>query len=588
MASSQQGPSPKRRWIFRPAFLLVIWGLLALLLVINGIYEAKRLKDNLHQMLFDEGAAIIAGLEKGAQSIFASWAAMEAFPEASALLFPSSLNPLALDDSVVDLVLDTAFQVDQELGNLPPQESQLAKITKSWHFSVLKLITPHQTFIYQNPKASSSLDDSFYRALLEGKATYAIRRSENRERGQMDSLSLAIVRKAGEGILALQVEEPAIRLFRRTVVLQGLIEEWKGRGEINYINFQGEDLEVWADTSPEKIGKKEEDTFLLKLLIKDAQQPKARNRREQKIFEIAKLVTLDPKTMAIIRVGLSTNRVDQIMEADLRNLILFSLLLLAFGGLGIVIVSRMENRHLARVREMEEKVRQSEKLSSLANLAAGVAHEIRNPLNAIGMAIQRLQREFAPSRPESQQEYFHFTEVLRGEVKRVNQIIEQFLFFARPAHLDLQPVQIKDILKDLVLLCKETAEQQKILLVENVSSDLPLLKLDRQRIHEALWNLVTNAIQSMPQGGVIELGAKANKEKTQIVIQVSDTGGGIPAENLGKIFDYYFTTKEKGMGLGLPLAHKIIQGHGGVIEVQSTAGKGTTFRITLPVSEEVE
>jgi signal transduction histidine kinase len=92
----------------------------------------------------------------------------------------------------------------------------------------------------------------------------------------------------------------------------------------------------------------------------------------------------------------------------------------------------MENRHLARVREMEEKVRQSEKLSSQANLAAGVAHEIRNPLNAIGMAIQRLQREFAPSQPESQQEYLHFTEVLRGEVKRVNQIIEQFLFFAGP------------------------------------------------------------------------------------------------------------------------------------------------------------
>jgi signal transduction histidine kinase len=402
----------------------------------------------------------------------------------------------------------------------------------------------------------------------------------------MDSLSLAIVRKAGEGILALQVDEPAIRLFRRRVVLQRLIDEWKGRGEISYITFQGEDLEVWADTSPDKIGKKEEDTFLLKLLVKDDQQPKAQDRGEQGILEIAKLVALDPKTMAIIRVGLSTGRVDQIMEADLRNLLLFSLLLLAFGGVGIAIVSRMENRHLARVREMEEKVRQSERLSSLANLAAGVAHEIRNPLNAIGMAIQRLQREFAPSQPESQQEYLHFTEILRGEVKRVNQIIEQFLFFARPAHLDLQPVQIKDILKDLVLLCKEAADQQKVLLVENVSPDLPLLKLDRQRIHEALWNLMTNAFQSMPQGGTVELGAKANKEKTQVIVQILDTGGGIPAENLGKIFDYYFTTKEKGMGLGLPLAHKIIQEHGGAIEVESIVGKGTTFRITLPIPKE--
>ena len=586
MAFVRKGPEPKRRWIFRPLFLLVIWGLLALLLIINGIYEAKRLKDNLHRMLFDEGEAIIAGLEKSAQSIFASWTAIETFPEASALFFSSPLNPLALDDSVVDLALDTAFQIDQELGNPPIQESQLAKVAKAWHFSVLKLITPHQTFIYQNPKTSSFMDDSFYRPLLEGKAAYAIRRSENKRTGQMDFLSLAIARKAGEGILALQIDEPAIRLFRRTVVLQRLIDEWKGRGEISYITFQGEDLEVWADTSPDKIGKKEEDTFLLKLLIKDDQQPKAQDRGEQGNLEIAKLVALDPKTMAIIRVGLSTGRVDQIMEADLRNILLFSLLLLAFGGVGIAIVSRMENRHLARVREMEEKVRQSERLSSLANLAAGVAHEIRNPLNAIGMAIQRLQREFSPSQPESQREYLHFTEILRGEVKRVNQIIEQFLFFARPAHLDLQPVQIKDILKDLVLLCKEAADQQKVLLVENVSPDLPLLKLDRQRIHEALWNLMTNAFQSMPQGGTVELGAKANKEKTQVIIQISDTGEGIPAENLGKIFDYYFTTKEKGMGLGLPLAHKIIQEHGGAIEVESTAGKGTTFRITLPIPEE--
>ena len=586
MAFLRKGPEPKTHRIFRPLFLLFIWGLLALLLIINGIYEAKRLKDNLHRMLFDEGAAMVAGLEKSAQSIFASWAAMEAFPEASTLLFPSALNPPALDDSVVDLALDIAFQIDQELGDQPPPESQLAKISKTWHFSALKLIAPRQSFIYQNPEANSRMDDSFYRPLQEGKAAYAIRRSEKMETGQMDSLSLAIVRKAGEGILALQVDEPAIRLFRRRVVLQGLIEEWKGRGEISYITFQGEDLEAWADTSPEKIGKKEEDTFLLKLLINDDQQPKAQNRREQGILEIAKLAALDPKTMAIIRVGLSTARIDQIMDADLRNLIFFSLLLLAFGGVGIVIVSRMENRHLARVREMEEKVRQSEKLSSLANLAAGVAHEIRNPLNAIGMAIQRLQREFAPSPPESQQEYLHFTEVLRGEVKRVNQIIEQFLFFARPGHLDLQPVQIKDVLKDLLLLCKEAAEQQKILLVESVNPDLPLLKLDRQRIHEALWNLVTNAFQSMPKGGMVELGARANKEKTQVIIQISDTGGGIPAENLGKIFDYYFTTKEKGMGLGLPLAHKIIQEHGGTIEVASTAGKGTAFRIMLPIPKE--
>lgn len=586
MAFLEKGPEPKKRWIFRPFFLLVIWALLALLLIINGIYEAKRLGDNLRRMLFDEGAAIIAGLEKSAQSIFGSFEAMEALPEASALLFPSSLNPLALDESVVDMVLDIAFQIDRELGNSSVSENELAKIAKAWHFSVLEIVTPRNTIAYQNPRARLPVDDSFYRPLLEGKAAYAIHRSEKKETGQMDSLSLAVSRKAGEGILALQVDEPEIRFFRQRVALQELIEEWKGRGDMSYITFQGEDLEVWADTSPEKIGKKEEDTFLLKVLVKDDQQPTAENRREKKILEVAKLVVLNPKTTALIRVGLSTDRADQILDADRRNVILFSLFLLAFGGAGIAILSRMESRHLARVREMEEKVRQSEKLSSLANLAAGVAHEIRNPLNSIGMAIQRLQREFAPAQPESQQEYLHFTEVLRGEVSRVNQIIEQFLFFARPARLELQPAQVGDILKDLLLLCQEAAEQQKIILAADINPNLPLLELDRQRIHEALWNLLTNALQSMPGGGRLKLSARANKEKKRVIIQIADTGEGIQPENLGRIFDYYFTTKEKGIGLGLPLAHKIIQAHGGSIEVESAVGKGTTFRITLPVSKE--
>ncbi|HSR11469.1 MAG TPA: ATP-binding protein [Thermodesulfobacteriota bacterium] len=580
MAKAGKTSEPRGRWIFRPVFLLITWALLALILVANGIYEAKRLRDNLNRVLSDQGAAVISGLEKNAQAIFSSWTALEAFPEASALLYASSPNPLALDDSVADLALEIAFQIDDQIGKDTPDENRIGQIARAFHLSGLMLVTPQDRLAFHNPRTARGED--FYRPVLEGKAAYALERSENKGTGQMESLSLAVARKAGAGVIVLQADAPDLRLLRRRVVLQGLLDDWKEKGEIRFITLQGEDMEIWADTLPAKIGKKEEDPFLLKILLRGDRHGGAEFRRSEGVLEVAKTAFLDQKTLALIRVGISTERADEIFEADLRHILLFGLLLLASGGLGIVAISRSENRHLARVREMEEKVRQSEKLSSLANLAAGVAHEIRNPLNAIGMAIQRLQREFEPAEKD-RKEYRDFTDVLRGEVDRVNRIIEQFLFFARPARLDLKPVELGGVLKNLVLLCKEEAERNQVRIAEKVGLDLPLLDLDRERIHEALWNIVRNAMQAMPRGGELRIAAAAVRAKSRVEIEIADTGEGISPENLGRIFDYYFTTKEGGMGLGLPLAHKIVEGHGGSIEVDSVPGKGTSFRIMLPI-----
>jgi signal transduction histidine kinase len=401
----------------------------------------------------------------------------------------------------------------------------------------------------------------------------------------MDFLSVAVSRKIGEGVLILRADEADIQLFRRKVILQGLIEEWAGKGDIQYIRFQGRDGEIWADSDPRRVGKNEDRKWIEEVWPKEPGSVNVKSPREKGVFEVAQAVVLDKNSQGVLRVGLATEKVDQIISGDFRNLLLFSLLLLASSGIGIVFIYRMENRHLSRLREMEERIHQSEKLSSLANLAAGVAHEIRNPLNTIGMAIQRLQREFPQKTAELQEEYYRFTDVLRGEVKRVNEIIEQFLFFARPAQLKLQPLQLQDLFRDLMVLAREPAEQRKVILEEDLDPRLPPIEADRQRLQEALWNLIQNSLQAMPGGGKLRLSARLQNDK-KIRVEVTDTGEGIPEKNLSKIFDYYFTTKEKGMGLGLPLAHKIVQGHGGTIQARSQDGKGTSFEVLLPVHEE--
>ena len=226
---------------------------------------------------------------------------------------------------------------------------------------------------------------------------------------------------------------------------------------------------------------------------------------------------------------------------------------------------------------MEANLRRRDRLASMGALAAGVAHEVRNPLNAISVIVQRLRREFAPPKDEIE-EYGQLTGVVSEEVKRVNRIIEQFLELARPPALSKERADCADLLERAA----QTIEPRVLaagLTLQRDFADLGVVEVDADQLQQALLNLLGNAIEAMTEGAITLSGRLLDD---CVEITVADTGPGIPPAELERIFDLYFTSKAEGTGLGLSLVHRIVSEHDARIEVQSALGEGTRFIILLP------
>ena len=236
-------------------------------------------------------------------------------------------------------------------------------------------------------------------------------------------------------------------------------------------------------------------------------------------------------------------------------------------------------RDITETKLMEENIRRTEQLTAMGKLASAVAHEVRNPLNAISMIAQRLTREFKPI--EKEDEYKELADIIKSESSRLNSIVEEFLQFARPPKLNRQEVDIAQLLDETISLIEAQAEGHGIK-IEKIYPNLALWIVDREQIKQALLNILLNSIDAMPDGGILSINGRVDHDGLHI--NISDTGKGIPEENIPRIFDLYFTTKETGTGLGLSIVQRIIMEHGGWINVDSVLGKGTTFSIYLPES----
>lgn len=227
--------------------------------------------------------------------------------------------------------------------------------------------------------------------------------------------------------------------------------------------------------------------------------------------------------------------------------------------------------------KIQKQIELKEKQAAISQLASGIAHEIRNPLNAIYIIIQRFQIEFQTVK--GNEEFQKLLKTIRSEIVRINEIIEQFLDFSRPQKLVIERVDVSALMDDVISLIENLAIRQRVEISKHYKPYI-YAEIDEKKIKQVLLNLIQNSFDSMPEGGDLDLSI--SQDQFNFNIRVTDTGIGISEELKNKIFTLYFTTKKDGHGLGLAIVHQIITEHNGDIAVYSNEGKGTTFELTIP------
>jgi signal transduction histidine kinase len=281
-----------------------------------------------------------------------------------------------------------------------------------------------------------------------------------------------------------------------------------------------------------------------------------------------------------------------------------------FGELGSFFNAVSQQLSADRAAQADQKTQQvvaySHKLVALWRLTAGIAHEVKNPLNAMMIHLELLRTKIrsgvlegapqpvaastgglglaAPDRPVTNPALdgaLEHVRIIESEIRRLDEVVQGFLKFTRPEDLRLQPVGVATLFEEILPVIEPEAQANRVKVVVDVPASLPEVHGDAAMLRQALLNLAINACQAMPEGGTLRLVAAAGPRRT-VEVRVEDTGVGIPPERLGKIFDLYYTTKDHGTGIGLSMVYRIVQMHDGEVEVQSTPGSGTTFRILLP------
>jgi len=237
-------------------------------------------------------------------------------------------------------------------------------------------------------------------------------------------------------------------------------------------------------------------------------------------------------------------------------------------------------RDITASRRTAQQAIESERFNALTLLAAGVAHEIGNPLNSLHIHLQLMERSVQNLSDGAKTELQQSIDIARSEVNRLDSIVTQFLRAIRPSRPQLRPENINTIVEEAVRFFRPEIQDRDIIVEQELRSDLPLLQLDRDQMKQAFYNVIKNSLEAMKRRGTLRI--RTDRDDTHVLITFVDTGGGVSVRNLSRVFEPYFTTKPSGTGLGLLIVRRIVREHGGELSIESSQDKGLTLTIRLP------
>jgi signal transduction histidine kinase len=558
------------RSFLQPLALALVCVFLISLLLMMKLVDLKTLDRTLVDSIENRGLELVRSVQQVTDLYY------ERFFEARQVALdieigsPLTEDSISLPEVLIRTLIESAQEMDYQLGTAPSGMETLTTMASKNGLWLVALWDERGILTSSSrsvPKALLNLVRPVVRGREEIKIHILTPSGSQQELG-----FIALRRKFGRGAIVLALENDAFQFWRLKVSLQRAIDDMGQLPETGYflVIDQARRIIGRAGDTPEM----ETDLISMDNIIQAGE-----GRRSSKIeFDDKQLLDmfvplrLKSGLRGFARLGLSRESADQVLMKNRRDIFISMAFMVVIAVLSMWFLYKNQNRHLAKMREMERRVQQAERLSALGRLAAGVAHEIRNPLNAISMASQRLQSD----------NLHQLTGVIRDEIRRLNKIIEEFLSLSTSRKLKFNQQNLTDLLHQIVLLMGEEADSKGVAIHMDRYNTPFRVSMDSDKLKQALLNIIKNGIESISCNGSIHISLSP-VDKEWINIRITDTGTGLNSTEIKHIFDPDYTTKEKGLGLGLPLAHEIIRGHGGVIEVKSRPDEGTTFEITLPL-----